>query len=111
MAFDQFMEKYIDFINIVTEKNKLELKSLVQYLKMVEFLNPNISDLQKLGHLINEYREMQEIEDKALKDFLKNMDTLNSASSKEDELKCKIKDLIEEIQSKSIDQIQEQIEK
>ena len=111
MAFNQFMGKYIDFINIVTERNALELKSLGQYLKMVEFLNPDISDLQKLGNLINEYTEMHEIEDKALKDFLKNLETLNSASDKEDELKSKITDLIEKIQSKSIDQIQEQIEK
>ena len=111
MAFNQFMGKYIDFINIVTERNALELKSLGQYLKMVEFLNPDISDLQKLGNLINEYLVMHESEDKALKDFLKNLETLNSASDKEDELKSKITDLIEKIQSKSIDQIQEQIEK
>ena len=109
MTMDQFLEIYTDFLKTISEKNKSDLKALEKFTEMAEFLYPDISEKQELDQLIDEYKDTQATEVKALENFLENMNALNFTSQKQDEIRNKIKDSIEKIQAKSIEQIQEQI--
>lgn len=111
MTYEHFLKTYNELLEVMVERGAADLKAINKYLEMIDFLNPTTTEKSELYNLFDEYKEAIVTEKSAFQDFTKIMGTVNDALIKEDEMKNKIKDLTDKIQSKSLEQIQEQIEK
>lgn len=111
MELDDFLIQYADIIKDITIRDRAEIDTLRKYVKIIESLNYNPSDLEPISELLAKYNELIESETQALNDFVENIKTIDSISKEKEEIKDKIKVIVEKIQERSLEQSESQLNK